>query len=145
VIRKDAALLDAPTPPGDRLVSVVIPTKNSAAQLERILAAVFDQAPAARVKLEVIVADDGSTDDTALIACRAGARVLIRSGQRAGIAGSPEEARSRAAAAASGDPVVFLEPGCTPGPGWLKAELEAHDGRAAAGAASAPAPGPRDP
>jgi glycosyltransferase involved in cell wall biosynthesis len=119
----------APVPSrGDRLVSVVIPTKNAADHIARTLAAVFDQGPAAGVKLEVVVADDGSTDDTAAIACGAGARVILLGGPRSqGLGGSPEAARRRGAAAALGDPILFLDADCTPGPGWLQAILDAHD------------------
>jgi len=141
VIRETSALPHAPA----RLVSVVIPTKNAAGHIARTLAAVFDQAPAAGVKLEVVVADDGSTDDTAVIACGAGARVILLSGPGTqALGGSPAAARSRGAAAALGDPVVFLDSDHTPAPGWLQAVLADYEAAHDAGAAGSP-PGPRAP
>jgi glycosyltransferase involved in cell wall biosynthesis len=110
----------------ERRVSIVIPARDEAANLGRTLAAVFAQAPPG-VELEVIVADDGSTDGTAALAVSAGARVLplgLRGG--AGLGGSPGAARNRGAAAATGDPIVFLDADCEPAPGWLDAILAAH-------------------
>ena len=55
--------------------SIVIPVKNDAARLQRCLASIAANASPSR-QVEVIVADNGSTDDTPLVARRAGARVL---------------------------------------------------------------------
>ncbi len=127
---------------GDRLVSVVIPTQNAAAHIERTIAAVFDQAPSAGVKLEVVVADEGSTDETAMLACRAGARVILLGGPGGrGLDGSLGSAQSRGAAAALGDDVVFLDSSCAPPAGWLLTVLAEHDRAAAEGPASGEAHG----
>lgn len=112
-----------PAEPVRRRVSVVIPARNEADNLGRTLAAVFGQAPPG-VELEVLVADDGSTDDTVAVACAAGARMLLL-GPR-GLGGSPGAARNRGAAAATGDPIVFLDADCEPAPGWLGALIAAH-------------------
>jgi glycosyltransferase involved in cell wall biosynthesis len=109
------------TDPGRR-VSVVIPARNEAHNLGRTLAAVFGQVPPG-VELEVIVADDGSTDDTAAVACGAGARVIPGP---PGAGGSPGAARNRGAAVSTGDPIVFLDADCEPAPGWLDTLLDAH-------------------
>jgi glycosyltransferase involved in cell wall biosynthesis len=106
-------------------VSVVIPARNEAHNLGRTLAALFKQAPPG-VELEVIVADDGSTDDTAAVACEAGARVIPSSHDADAAGGSPGAARNRGAAATTGDPIVFLDADCEPTPGWLTALLDAH-------------------
>lgn len=53
-------------------VSVVIPARNEAERLIALLAQLRDQLPGA----EVLVVDDGSTDNTAEVARQAGARVL---------------------------------------------------------------------
>lgn len=61
-------------------VSVVIPAHNRAAMLERALASVWAQRP--RPPAEVIVVDDASTDVTADVAERLGARVLRHTANR---------------------------------------------------------------
>jgi glycosyltransferase involved in cell wall biosynthesis len=108
--------------PFDR-VSVVIPARDEAARIARTVAAVLDQTPPG-VSVEVVVADDGSTDETVALASGAGARVLSLGPQGPG--GSPGAARNRGAAAATGDPIVFLDADCEPAPGWLAAILDAH-------------------
>ncbi|MEJ7809807.1 MAG: glycosyltransferase [Gemmatimonadaceae bacterium] len=119
-------------PPSERRVSVVIPARNEVGSIARLVGAVRAQAqgaPAAAlarsvagVALEVIVVDDGSADDTAGVAEQAGARVIRMQG-----GGNPAAARNRGAAAATGDPIIFLDADCTPAPGWLAAFLAAHD------------------
>src|SRR4051812_24724103 len=124
--------LAATTPPASpavsreprQRVSVVIPARNAADSIEKTVAIVFDQAPRG-VEMEVLVVDDGSTDETAALACAAGARVLLL-GPR-GLGGSPGAARNRGFAASTGDPVIFLDAECTPSPGWLKALLAGHE------------------
>jgi glycosyltransferase involved in cell wall biosynthesis len=122
-----------------RRISVVIPARDEARAIGRTLAAVFAQ-EVPGVELEVLVVDDGSRDDTAAVASGAGARVLRPSpGERGG---SPGAARNRGAAAAAGDPVVFLDADCAPAPGWLSALLAAHDsGEAVVGGALDAPPG----
>ncbi|HKI00691.1 MAG TPA: glycosyltransferase [Thermoanaerobaculia bacterium] len=110
-------------PPEERRVSVVIPARNEAGGIGRTLDAVFAQ-HATGVELEVLVVDDGSTDGTAAVASGAGARVVTPG---PGLGGSPGAARNRGAAAATGDPIVFLDADCSPGPGWLERILAAHD------------------
>jgi glycosyltransferase involved in cell wall biosynthesis len=70
---------------------------------------------------EIIVVDDGSTDDTAAIAERGGARV-IRHGTNRGLAA----ARNTGIAASSGEIVAFTDDDCVPSPGWLEGLVEAH-------------------
>ena len=53
--------------------SIVIPVFNEAANLEKLLAKINDlRLPGA----EIIVVDDGSTDDSAVVAAQAGATVV---------------------------------------------------------------------
>jgi glycosyltransferase involved in cell wall biosynthesis len=107
----------------DRLVSIIIPARNEERSIGRIVAAVREQTTPG-VAIEVIVADDGSTDATVQAARAAGARVVP---PPAGAGGNPAAARNRGAAASRGDPLVFLDSDCTPAPGWLAAILDAHD------------------
>jgi glycosyltransferase involved in cell wall biosynthesis len=81
-------------------VSVVLPAKNESEGLRRTLPALRLVLPAA----ELIVVDDGSTDDTAEVAAAHGARVLsapYSMGNGAAI--------KRGARAAGGDVIVFMD------------------------------------
>jgi glycosyltransferase involved in cell wall biosynthesis len=80
------------------------------------------QAPQGR-ELEVVVVDDGSQDDTADVAAAAGARVVRMEGE----GGNPAIARNRGVSAARGDPLVFIDADCRPGPGWLARMLAGHE------------------
>jgi dolichyl-phosphate beta-glucosyltransferase len=93
---------DRPSPPGAHRFTVVLPAFQEGSRIGASVAAVRDAL--ADVDLEVIVADDGSTDDTAREAERAGARVV-----------SLEHNRGKGAAvragvlAASGRTVAFTD------------------------------------
>lgn len=81
-------------------ISVVMPAKNESAGLKGTLCALRSLFPEA----EVIVVDDGSTDDTARVAAQAGATVLTSPysmGNGAAI--------KRGARAASGEVIVFMD------------------------------------
>ncbi len=88
--RPDEPARDAPR------ISVIIPARNEAATIERILRRVYDDRP-----WEVIVVDGESTDDTVDIATRLGATVI-----------QTEPGRGRqlktGAEAATGDILLFL-------------------------------------
>jgi len=106
------------------LVSVIVPARDEAARIGLLVEAVLAEGHEAGVAVEVLVVDDGSRDATAEAARRAGARVLLQGERPDG--GNPAAARNAAAAAALGDPLVFLDADCTPEPGWLAALLAAH-------------------
>ena len=81
-------------------ITIVLPAKNEAEGLQRTLPALRLAYPDA----EVIVVDDGSTDETAAVATRAGVRVLsspYSMGNGAAI--------KRGARAACGDVLVFMD------------------------------------
>jgi glycosyltransferase involved in cell wall biosynthesis len=85
------------------LISFVIPAYNEERYLGATIAAIHDAANEIKVRYEIIVADDASTDGTAVVAANCGARV-VRTEKRQ-IAGT----RNAGAAAARGDPLVFVD------------------------------------
>jgi len=103
-------------------ISVIIPARNEARRIEATVAAVRAEARTIGADAEVIVVDDGSTDQTGADARRAGARVVRLDGS-----GNPGAARNRGADAATGDVLVFLDADCLPLRGWLDAMISAHD------------------
>lgn len=81
-------------------LSIVLPAKNESEGLARTLPRIRDLYPEA----ELIVVDDGSTDQTALVAAQSGARVLsspYSMGNGAAI--------KRGARAATGEIIVFMD------------------------------------
>jgi glycosyltransferase involved in cell wall biosynthesis len=92
-------------------ISVVIPALNDASMLRVCLAALATQRRAAD---EVIVVDNGSTDDTADVARAAGARVVTEPVR--GI----YPATSAGYDAATGDVIARLDADSIPGPDWLE-------------------------
>jgi GT2 family glycosyltransferase len=118
-------------------VSFIIPVKNDARRLKQCLEAVFRN-QAAGVALEVIVADNGSTDESPDVAAAMGARVLSLPGLRVA------DLRNRAAAEASGDVLAFVDADHEIVPTWVTtavAALEAEGVGAAGALYSAPSRG----
>ena len=95
----------------DRL-SVVVPAYNAAQTITACLTALGQQAGVG--PYEVIVVDDGSTDDTAALARAAGARVITTT------RGRPAAARNTGARAAQGDILCFTDADCVPIADWLR-------------------------
>ncbi|MCC7009125.1 MAG: glycosyltransferase [Acidobacteria bacterium] len=98
-------------------VSFVVPVRNDAERLARCLASIRAAAPAG-VDVEIVVADNGSTDGSAEVARRAGATVLSLPGLRVA------ELRNRAAAIARGDLLGFVDADHEIVPGWIAAAIE---------------------
>jgi glycosyltransferase involved in cell wall biosynthesis len=110
------------------LVSVVIPTWNRGPLVEQAVQSVLAQS---EPRLEVLVCDDGSTDDTAArIAACTDPRVRWLPGARQG---RPAPARNRGIAAATGQWVAFLDSDDT----WRPTKLAVQLAHAEAGGAAA--------
>ena len=88
-------------------VSVIIPARNAARTLPSCLRALAGQT-LAQGRFEVIVVDDGSTDETAAVAAEHGARVV----QIANV--GPASARNQGVEAAEGSILVFTDADCAP-------------------------------
>jgi mycofactocin system glycosyltransferase len=105
-------------------VSVIVPTRNRAAQLERCLRALcaLDYPPE---RLEIIVVDDSSQDESAQLLQRlaaefAGRGHRLRSVRQTGHLGAARS-RNRGASLASYALLAFLDDDCLPAPDWLRA------------------------
>jgi cellulose synthase/poly-beta-1,6-N-acetylglucosamine synthase-like glycosyltransferase len=93
--------MTSPRAAGRQTISAVIPCYNAAPYLEQAVRSAMTQT---RPVDEVIVVDDGSTDDSAAIVARLGAQ-YVRMDRRSG----PGAARNRGIAAARGDLIAFLD------------------------------------
>jgi glycosyltransferase involved in cell wall biosynthesis len=101
-------------------LSVVICSLNGAAGLDRCLHALADQT--IRSRLEIIVVDDGSTDNTSDIA-RAHSVAVVRHVTNRGISA----ARNSGVKVASAPIVAFLDDDCEPEPQWAEQLLGGYD------------------
>ena len=81
-------------------VSVVLPAKNESASVGAVVASLKSSYP----EFEIIVVDDGSTDNTARLASEAGAQVITHPYSKGN--GSAIKSGARAA---SGDVIVFMD------------------------------------
>ena len=108
-------------------ISIVIPVKDRAGELRRCLASLtclhYPQE-----KLQVIVVDDGSSDDSAQVARQYGA-VLVPSG---GTGRGPAAARNVGASQANGEIIAFIDSDCTASQEWLNELIPAFQDPAVA-------------
>ena len=103
------------TQPGDLpLVSIIIPVKDRAGELRRCLGSLA-QLLYPQERLQIIVVDDGSSDDSAQVARECGAQ-LLPSG---GIGTGPAAARNVGARAARGEILAFIDSDCSASAAWL--------------------------
>jgi mycofactocin system glycosyltransferase len=98
-------------------VSIVIPVMNRADELRRCLTSLA-RLTYPQEKLQIIVVDDGSSDESPEVAREFGA-LLTPSG---GIGRGPAAARNVGASMASGEILAFIDSDCTASSNWL-AEL----------------------
>jgi GT2 family glycosyltransferase len=98
------------------MVSFVIPVKNDAARLQRCLGSIRRNRAANFG--EVLVVDNGSTDDSPSVARAAGAHVIVVP------EGRVAQLRNEGASTARGDLLAFIDADHELGAGWLSAALE---------------------
>jgi glycosyltransferase involved in cell wall biosynthesis len=104
---------------GERpLVSVVIPARDAARWIDDQLGALARQE--VPVPWEVVVADNGSSDDTVARAAAWADRLPVRVVEATGRAG-PNHARNRGTAAARGDLLLYCDADDVVQPGWVRA------------------------
>lgn len=112
------------------LLSVVIPTMNKVDLLRQTLPAVLTQDPGPGRNFEVVVVDDGSTDDTASYLQSLAAEPLLRP-VTPGVNVGRARARNYGVAQARGQWVLFLDDDIVAPEGLLRAHLdllESHPG-----------------
>lgn len=96
------------------LVSFIIPVRNDAVRLRHCLASIATSGHR-HGAVEVVVADNGSTDESADVARAAGATVIMLPDVRLG------ELRNRAVQASHGDVLAFVDADHEIGPDWVDA------------------------
>lgn len=108
-------------------VSIIIPTFNGSLRIGNCLNALLQQA--ARHHAEILVVNDGSTDNTAEVVARySGVRLLSQANA------GPAAARNRGAQEAGGAIILFTDDDCVPAQNWLDAMLAPFSDPAVVGA-----------
>jgi glycosyltransferase involved in cell wall biosynthesis len=104
--------------------SVIVPARDAAAMLGTLLDALAAQDLGK--PFEVIVVDDGSSDETARLAREHPAVTTVVENPGSG----PGAARNRGAAAGTAPVLAFTDADCAPDPSWLRRALAVLDGGA---------------
>lgn len=100
-------------------ISVVICSHNGSRKIGACLTALLGQS---RPADEIIVIDDGSSDQTAAVARRFGVHVLQHDHNR-----GPAAARNTGIQAATGDILAFTDDDCIPNVDWVARVAAAHE------------------
>lgn len=108
------------SPPNPPTVSVVVRTRNEAPRLRLTLASLAMQAP-----FEVIVTDDGSSDETSQVLREAADGLPLRTVRHATAQGR-SAASNASAMQATGEVLLFLDGDTLAGPGCVQAHARAH-------------------
>jgi lipopolysaccharide/colanic/teichoic acid biosynthesis glycosyltransferase/glycosyltransferase involved in cell wall biosynthesis len=104
-------------------ISVIVPAYNAANTIDHCLNALADQTIAAE-DYEIIVVDDGSSDETCgRVKAHAGVQLVTQ--PHAG----PAAARNLGAQRAKGDVLLFTDADCAPGREWIERMLGPFDNR----------------
>ena len=98
-------------------ISFVVPVRNDAVRLETSLRSILRNAHAPG-EVEIVVVDNGSTDDSPNVARRLGAEVMVVENARV------SELRNRGARRATGDVRAFVDADNEIVSGWIAAAIE---------------------
>lgn len=101
-------------------VSVIMPARNAASVVGAAISGVLTQT---HPEVELLVVDDGSTDETVRICAAYGGRITLLRGEHRGVAG----ARNAAIARASGDFIAFCDSDDVLLARYLEAGLAAYE------------------
>ncbi len=93
-------------------ISIVVPARNAARTIGRCLQGLLEQS-VSRERYEVIVVDDGSTDETGQVVEGSGATLIAQAQQGAAAA------RNKGASVAKGDILLFTDADCVPETNWV--------------------------
>ncbi len=125
-------------------VSVVVPTHNRAARLERLLQSLQLQTVAPGT-FEVVVVDDGSFDDTPAVLARwVQHRALQLRAIRHDLQRGPAASRNTGWRSARGTLIAFTDDDCRADPIWIQAALSTYASREGAIVQGRTLPDPHD-
>jgi len=96
------------------MISIVIPTYNSANTIEDCLDAIIKEIKKSRENVEVIIVDDESKDDTIKLAGKYHVKIIKQRHE------GPAKARNKGWRVSKGEIVIFLDSDCKVGKNWLK-------------------------
>jgi cellulose synthase/poly-beta-1,6-N-acetylglucosamine synthase-like glycosyltransferase len=95
------------------MISIIVPAYNAGDTIADRIGALQHQS-IAQSEYEIIVVDDGSSDDTAQLARQTGVRLMCQTHQ------GPGAARNLGANVARGELLMFTDADCCPTPDWVE-------------------------